>query len=153
MDKIISKLKSGNYKKISFVLGAGASVPSGIPDFRSKGGLYEMVKNKHNLTDPNLLFDINYFKKNPQVYYDYLKNRIDLDVINPSKTHLFIKKVEVKQMLFKVFTQNIDCLEEKAGVSSEKTIQCHGNYKQIICSLCKKEKKLEYFILKMCRHI
>ena len=142
---IMNKLINKEYSKISFLLGAGASTSTGLPDFRSAGGLYERISKKYNLKDSSLIFNINFFKKNPHIYYDYLKKRIDIDALEPAMSHKFMRKLQDKQLLKMIFTQNIDCLEFKAGVYSSNVIQCHGNVKTIICSECRKENSSEKF--------
>jgi NAD-dependent SIR2 family protein deacetylase len=139
---IINGLKLGNYKNISFLLGAGVSNAAGIPDFRSKQGKYIKIKEKYGLKSPESLFDINFFKNNPEIFYDYLK-LISFDEYNPTKTHYFLKLLNDKNYLNMIYTQNIDGLEEKAGVDKNKIVYAHGNIKEAICSTCRKQHCVE----------
>ena len=62
-------LKSGHFKKIAVMTGAGISVSAGIPDFRSKGGLYETLKTK-GYPKPEIVFDLGTFRSNPSLFYE-----------------------------------------------------------------------------------
>lgn len=59
---LAAKIKSGEVKQIVVMAGAGISVAAGIPDFRSKGGLYESIKKEYHMDRPECVFDINYFR-------------------------------------------------------------------------------------------
>lgn len=93
LDKFIYELKENKYKRVSFLLGAGISTAAGIPDFRSKDGLYEKIKGKYNLPKPSDLFHIGYFRENPQVYYTYLKTVIG-KTHNPTNSHVNLNKIK-----------------------------------------------------------
>lgn len=60
-------------KNILIVTGAGISVSCGIPDFRSKGGLYDRIRTEYGLEEPEAMFDINYFLQNPRPFYAFAK--------------------------------------------------------------------------------
>lgn len=147
MDKLVNIIKQNKVKNISFLLGAGASTSAGIPDFRSESGLYNKIKTKMGLEKPENLFDITYFKQNPEKFYYYVKHisTAEYDKYNPTVTHKFIKIIENKNMLNLVYTQNIDSLEIKAGVSEHKVIQAHGHRRRAKCTGCKKEYPIEHF--------
>jgi NAD-dependent SIR2 family protein deacetylase len=66
-----------NSKKIMVVTGAGVSVSCGIPDFRSKNGIYSRL-DEFQLDDPQQMFDIEYFKFQPQTFYSFAKVRSSL---------------------------------------------------------------------------
>ena len=115
--------------------GAGISVSAGIPDFRSpETGIYANLA-EYNLPTPETLFEINYFKEKPQAFYKFAKN-FDLDNFNPTPTHFFLKLIQDKGILWKNITQNIDNLEEKAGLDMENVIQAHGANRGAECSVC-----------------
>lgn len=61
-------------KKIVVLSGAGVSVSCGIPDFRSPGGLYDTVRQRFGLEEPQALFDIQYFKKSPKPFFTLAKD-------------------------------------------------------------------------------
>lgn len=99
-DKLIAGLKEGTYKKILVLTGAGISVSAGIPDFRSpKIGLYATLKGKYDIDDPSDIFNIEYFKSNPEVFYDFSKE-FDWTKYDPTPTHYFIKLLNEKGLLY-----------------------------------------------------
>jgi NAD-dependent SIR2 family protein deacetylase len=124
-----------NSKNITFFTGAGVSVNSGIPDFRSEGGLYSFVKQKYDLPFAEAIFDIDYFKEKPEPFFDLSKDLINKD-IQPTIAHKFIAWLEEHNKISLVMTQNIDMLHQKAG--NKKVVECHGSYQTAHCLNCKK---------------
>jgi len=128
-------IKNGYAKKIVMLTGAGISVSSGIPDFRSqKTGLYHNIK-KYNLTNPELLFNREYIIKNPKPFYTLVKEFISKEY-KPSFTHYLSILFNQKGLLLKYYTQNIDSLDSKAGLSSPYLTECHGHMRTATCSNC-----------------
>eukprot|EP01132_Coremiostelium_polycephalum_P010121 gene10121-12413_t len=125
--------KSNN---IVIITGAGVSVSCGIPDFRSKGGVYDIIEKKYDLPQPESLFDINYLKTDPRPFFEFAKE-IYPGAYKPSPTHNFIRKLEEKGKLLRNYTQNIDTLEHLAGITEEKLVNCHGSFKTATCIKCK----------------
>ena len=107
-------------KNVLILCGAGISTSAGIPDFRSPGtGLFNNVQDylvKYNLTEPTQLFTYEFFKKDPGPYYDLCKDiKYPKDGVKPTNAHYFMKLLEVKNLLLRVYTQNIDMLERDSG--------------------------------------
>ncbi|KAF9219745.1 SIR2-domain-containing protein [Gyrodon lividus] len=125
-----------NSKRIVILTGAGISVSCGIPDFRSRNGLYATLKERgeYDLDDPQQMFDIHYFKENPTVFYSFASQIYPSNFI-PSPCHRFIKLLEDKDKLLRNYTQNIDTLETLAGIS--RVLQCHGSFKTATCLQCR----------------
>ncbi|KAF9564294.1 SIR2-domain-containing protein [Agrocybe pediades] len=123
-------------QRILILTGAGISVSCGIPDFRSRDGLYSSLKTKgeYDLDDPQQMFDINYFRENPSVFYSFASQIYPSNFV-PSPCHRFIKLIEDKGKLLRNYTQNIDTLETLAGV--KKVLQCHGSFATASCLLCR----------------
>ena len=119
-------------QKILVFTGAGLSTESGIPDFRSPGGLWEKY-------DP---MDFYYQKiisdeKARTKYWEMIKDVYGiLQNAAPNRAHLAIKALEDKGKLLAVVTQNIDGLHHEAGNSPEKTIEIHGTVATISCLSC-----------------
>ena len=91
------------------------SVAAGIPDFRSPGtGLYSKLE-KYKLPYPEAIFEINYYKKNPEAFLTLSKELLTAN-FEPTLGHAFIKKLNDEGMLYMNMTQNIDDLELKAGL-------------------------------------
>ena len=135
-------IKNGYTKKILMLTGAGISVKSGIPDFRSPGtGLYYNIK-KYNLSDPDLLFNREYIKNNPKPFYTLVKEFISKEY-NPSISHYLSVLFNQKGLLMKYYTQNIDSLDLKAGLKSPYLIECHGHMRTATCLNCGNKINIE----------
>ena len=138
----ISKLKSNSFKRIYFMVGAGISTNAGIPDFRSKTGLFQQLRDKHNLSSPEEFFYKTTFLAHPEYFYEFCKN-FDLSQTKPTTTHLFMSYLTLKKQIVKyIFTQNIDGLELKARIPKEKIVFAHGNFNEGHCPLCKEERDI-----------
>ena len=118
-------------KKDCVVLsGAGISAESGIPTFRTKGGLWEKY-------DPTVYASIEVFRKDPSKYWQIRGNFIrDYATYKPNAAHRALARLEQMGIVRHVITQNIDGLHRKAG--SQNVIEIHGSLREIICQLCGK---------------
>lgn len=132
IDDVVHLLKTS--KKIMVLTGAGVSVSCGIPDFRSRNGIYaRLAVDFPDLPDPQAMFDINYFRNDPRPFFKFAKE-IYPGQFEPSKCHKFIKLIEDHNRLLHNYTQNIDTLEQQAGI--KKVIQCHGSFATATCMNC-----------------
>ena len=136
-NKFINDFKEENYKKILFMVGAGISTSAGIPDFRSKTGLFKQLQDKYNLSTPEEFFLLSTFLKKPNYFYEFTK-LFDLSKVNPTISHKFMNYLISKNIVKYVFTQNIDGLEKKAKIPDEKLIFAHGNFYTGHCGKCKR---------------
>ena len=142
-EEIISGLKSGTFRDIIFITGAGISTSAGIPDFRSKGGLFEQTMKKYGLSRPETFFQINYFYNHPKHFYDFCKG-FDISDCKPTITHLFMGFLcNEKKIVKRIFTQNVDGLELLAGVPRNKMTFAHGTITEAGCPHCLKKYDLE----------
>ncbi|KAG8036403.1 hypothetical protein G9C98_003725 [Cotesia typhae] len=124
-----------NSKKIIVLTGAGVSVSCGIPDFRSRDGIYSrLAQDFPDLPDPQAMFDINYFGQDPRPFFKFARE-IYPGQFKPSPCHRFIKMLEKKEKLLRNYSQNIDTLEQVAGI--ENVIECHGSFATASCTKCK----------------
>lgn len=124
---------------IAFFTGAGISTLSGIPDFRSKNGLYS---NRYHGKKPEKILHIKYFNKHPEEFYAFYREKLLIDNIDPNVIHLFISELQQLGKEVTVVTQNIDDLHEKAG--SLKIHNLHGTIHRNYCVDCKKEYDIDY---------
>ena len=135
-------IKNGYAKKILMLTGAGISVKSGIPDFRSPGtGLYYNIK-KYNLSNPDLLFNRQFIINNPKPFFTLVKEFISKDY-KPSISHYLSVLFNKKGLLMKYYTQNIDSLDLKAGLIPPYLIECHGHMRTGTCINCSKKINIE----------
>jgi len=108
--------------------GAGVSTLSGIRDFRGKNGLYRDM-------DAEKIFDIEYFKKDPSLYYGKAGSFIyNIDEKEASVVHIVLGELEQRGCLKALITQNIDLLHQKGG--SNNVIEIHGSPKTHYCLRC-----------------
>ncbi|KAK2737166.1 NAD-dependent histone deacetylase sir2 [Myotisia sp. PD_48] len=134
VDDVVGLIKRS--KNIVVLTGAGISTSLGIPDFRSKDiGLYSKIAHL-GLSDPQEVFDIDVFREDPSIFFSVAKDILPT-VRRFSPTHAFIRLLQDKGKLLTNFTQNIDNLEEHAGILPEKLIQCHGSFATATCLDCK----------------
>lgn len=118
---------------IVFFTGAGVSVASGIPDFRSMGGLFdEISKGGHS---PEYLLSINHLEDDPDSFIRFYKKRLLLADKSPNTVHEFIADLESGGRSDGVITQNIDGLHADAG--SRKVDELHGSLNQFYCMECR----------------
>jgi len=142
-ETLVQGIKEKRFKKVVFLTGAGISVASGIPDFRTPGtGLYSKVQSL-NLPHPEALFSIDYFKERPEAFYSFAKAYIDLLDAKPVLAHHFIKIFNDEKILHRSYTQNVDGLELEAGLPAGKLIEAHGHLRSATCISCKKAKDME----------
>ena len=109
--------------------GAGVSVPSGIPDFRSPGeGLWEKV-------NPMEVAHIDVFRRDPDRFWHFYSQRFAvLGEKEPNDAHRAIAELERRGLIEGVVTQNIDRLHRAAG--SERVIEVHGSIDECVCLEC-----------------
>ena len=117
------------------ITGAGISTSLGIPDFRSKDtGFYTKLL-AMGIEEPEEVFDIHEFDFNPRTFYELAGDILpDLNFYSP--THGFIRLLQDMGKLQTNYTQNIDNLEELAGIDRARLIQCHGSFATATCRLC-----------------
>ncbi|THV90885.1 SIR2-domain-containing protein [Aureobasidium pullulans] len=138
VDDAVSLLQKS--KNIMVITGAGISTSLGIPDFRSKNtGFYSKLLAR-GFDSPEDVFDIGNFDEDPTHFYELAHDILPVtDRCSP--THAFIKLLQDKQKLLTNYTQNIDNIEEYAGIDPERLIQCHGSWATASCRKCHTEVK------------
>ncbi|KAL6926841.1 hypothetical protein ACO0SA_004949 [Hanseniaspora valbyensis] len=132
LEQVIEKISIA--KKVLVLTGAGISTSLGIPDFRSKNGLYEKVSSL-NLDDAQDVFTLDVFLENPSIFYSIAHEILPPDGIF-SPLHAFIKLLQDKGILLRNYTQNIDNIESFVGIEDDKVIQCHGSFATATCVTC-----------------
>jgi NAD-dependent SIR2 family protein deacetylase len=129
----ISKLIQRS-KRIVVLTGAGISASCGIPTFRGNGKFYDIAAQKFGLPDGHAIMDSRYFDKDPRPFFTVAHHLYPFGH-KPSKTHFFIAALEKSGRLLRDYTQNIDTLENLAGIN--KVVYCHGSFRTFTCTVCK----------------
>lgn len=139
MDTKIEKLQHwiDSSKKIVFFGGAGVSTESGVPDFRSKDGLYNQHDVNFEKYQPEYLLSHSCLTDEPKVFFEYYRQKMDARSVQPNAAHKFLAELEKSGKLIGIVTQNIDGLHQKAG--SEKVFEVHGSTLRNYCSRCQKK--------------
>lgn len=117
---------------IVFFGGAGVSTESGIPDFRSKDGLY----NQKYKYPPEEILSHSFFMKNTEEFYKFYREKLNSFKYEPNVTHYKLAKLEKAGKLKAIITQNIDGLHQKAG--SKNVFELHGSVYRNYCMKCGK---------------
>jgi NAD-dependent deacetylase len=131
LDQFAAKIRASS--EIVVFTGAGISTESGIPDFRSPGGLWTRYK--------------------PVTYQEYLasevarvsawKRRLETHETTknakPNLGHYFVNSLNVKEKLIGLITQNVDGLHSEAGLPDDRIVELHGSNRKVICLSCSKE--------------
>lgn len=144
MNKNIEKLKEiiNNSKNIVVFTGAGISVPSGIPDFRSSNGLYS-EKIKGNIS-PETVVSHDFFMLLPDEFYNFYKSKMIYKNAKPNIAHKFFAELEKQGKVSVVITQNTDGLHQLAG--SKNVLEIHGSIYRNFCTKCHKVFNLDYIL-------
>ena len=121
-----------NSDNIVFFGGAGVSTASGIKDFRSKDGLYNM---KYDCP-PEEILSHHFFLENTKEFYRFYQDKMNCIDKKPNSCHLYLTKLEKKGKLKAIITQNIDGLHQKA--KSKNVLELHGSIYRNRCMICNK---------------
>ena len=140
MEEKINNLKDiiNSSNNIVFFGGAGVSTESGIPDFRSKDGLY----NQKYKYPPEMILSHTFFLNNTEEFYKFYKEKMNSLKYKPNITHNVLSRLEKEGKLKAVITQNIDGLHQKAG--SKAVYELHGSVLRNYCMKCRKKYNAEY---------
>lgn len=126
-------------RKITVLTGAGISTESGIPDFRSSGGLWS---NNRSFVD---IVSKDYYEEDPAAFWHAFKDIFQIKLAGqylPNKGHHFFADLENMGKEVSIITQNIDGLHELAG--STNVFEIHGNIRQAYCPTCQQGYDLSY---------
>lgn len=130
IEKLKESIEESN--NIVFFGGAGVSTESGIPDFRSKDGLY----NQKYKYPPEEILSHHFFMNYTEEFYQFYKEKMNSLKYEPNITHKKLAELETQGKLKAVITQNIDGLHQKAG--SKTVYELHGSVLRNYCMQCHK---------------
>ncbi|RAP20983.1 hypothetical protein C2W59_03811 [Bacillus pumilus] len=126
---------------IMVLSGAGMSTESGIPDFRSTGGLWTEDTARMEAMSRS------YFLSNPHQFWPKFKELFQMKMsgeYEPNSGHTFLASLEKQGKLVEIFTQNIDGLHKKAG--SQHVYELHGSIQTATCPSCQATYELPYLL-------
>lgn len=128
VEKIAAKLSRGG--RNVFFTGAGISTESGIPDYRSQGGLWQKYQ--------PVYFDD--FMNDGSARIEYWRRQVEqypaMSTASPNSAHMALYTLYRKGLLVAVITQNIDGLHQASGLPEEMIIELHGNALRVRCMSC-----------------
>jgi NAD-dependent deacetylase len=129
IERIARKIRKS--RKNIFFTGAGISTESGIPDYRSQGGIWDKFR--------PVYFDE--FMSSRDAREEYWRRWKELYVgiqrARPNVGHTSIARLDQLGLLHAVITQNVDGLHQLSGLADEKIIELHGNTRRIRCLNCR----------------
>ncbi|CAK4647696.1 unnamed protein product [Aphanomyces euteiches] len=135
---IVESLRHGNIQRVVVLIGAGVSTASGIPDFRSPGGMYDTLR-PELLTatvdekawlcfDPTGVVSWDLFQYNPFLYLE-----------KPTIAHAFLQLLNDKGLLQRVYSQNIDGLVHQLTIPRDRIVDVHGTLHKVMCEYCQND--------------
>lgn len=123
-------------KNIVFFGGAGVSTGSGIPDFRSKNGLYNNMPKEYSNVEPEYMLSHKCLYTQSELFFAFYRAVMDVRDYEPNAVHKYLARLEEQGKMRGVVTQNIDMLHEAAG--SKKLFKIHGTVSTNHCEKCGK---------------
>lgn len=129
-------------RQIVVFTGAGISVPSGIPDFRSETGIYS--QKKKDQPKPEQIVSHDYFVNHTKEFYDFYKSKMLYPNAKPNLAHKYFAHLETTGKNVIVVTQNIDGLHQEAG--SSMVYELHGNVHRNYCERCGRSFGINYIL-------
>ena len=137
--KRLKELVDGS-DNIVFFGGAGVSTESGIPDFRSTGGLYHQEWKY----PPEVILSHTFYESNPEEFFRFYRAKMLAPDAKPNDAHKKLAEWEATGKLKAVITQNIDGLHQAAG--SRRVLELHGSVHRNHCEKCGKFYGLDYIL-------
>jgi NAD-dependent deacetylase len=131
LDEFAARIRESD--EIVVFTGAGISTESGIPDFRSPGGIwtrYRPVTFQEYMTSESARIEA--WKRRLDGWEQYRNAK-------PNVGHHFIQALSLKEKLIGLITQNVDGLHSMAGLAEDKIVELHGSNRKILCMGCTKE--------------
>jgi len=142
MKESVAKLKElvDGSDNIVFFGGAGVSTESGIPDFRSTGGLYHQEWKY----PPEVILSHTFYESNPEEFFRFYRAKLLAPDAKPNAAHRKLAELEKLGKLKAVVTQNIDGLHQAAG--SVNVLELHGSVHRNHCERCGHFYGLDYIL-------
>jgi NAD-dependent deacetylase len=134
MEQTIERIRKAiaNSRRIVFLGGAGVSTDSGILDFRSPKGIYN-VRSQYGVPY-EVMLSHTYFVEHPDTFYDFYWSTMVNAAAKPNQAHLALAEYERSGHEIAILTQNIDGLHQDAG--SKRVYELHGSVRRYFCLGC-----------------
>lgn len=136
-----TEIEQANY--VTFLTGAGVSTPSGIPDYRSKNGIYN-----DSIEKPETILSAETLYHRPELFYHFVLNNMYFPDAKPNIIHQ--KIAEICNNKGHLITQNVDSLDLKAG--NQQVTQFHGNLYQLYYTKCQQTVKYSTYAQSYLHH-
>ena len=142
MTDAVKKLKElvDSSNNIVFFGGAGVSTESGIPDFRSTGGLYHQEWKY----PPEVILSHTFYESNPEEFFRFYRAKMLAPEAKPNAAHRKLAEWGQQGKLKAIVTQNIDGLHQAAG--SQRVLELHGSVHRNYCERCRKFYDLDHIL-------
>ena len=142
MTETVKRLKElvGGSDNIVFFGGAGVSTESGIPDFRSTGGLYHQEWKY----PPEVILSHTFYESNPEEFFRFYRAKLLISGVKPNAAHYKLAEWEKAGKLKAIVTQNIDGLHQAAG--SRRVLELHGSVHRNYCEKCGKFHSFDFML-------
>ena len=137
--KRLKELVDGS-DNIVFFGGAGVSTESGIPDFRSTGGLYHQEWKY----PPETILSHTFYESNPEEFFRFSRAKLLISGVKPNAAHYKLAEWEKAGKLKAIVTQNIDGLHQAAG--SRRVLELHGSVHRNYCEKCGKFHSFDFML-------
>ena len=137
--KRLKELVDGS-DNIVFFGGAGVSTESGIPDFRSTGGLYHQEWKY----PPEVILSHTFYESNPEEFFRLYRAKLLISGVKPNAAHYKLAEWEKAGKLKAIVTQNIDGLHQAAG--SRRVLELHGSVHRNYCEKCGKFHSFDFML-------
>ena len=139
MDRLREIIRKG--RRIVFFGGAGVSTESGIPDFRSAGGLFQQ---KYGELTPEMMLSQSFFYLHPAKFFEFYRENMLHPEASPNAAHLKLFELEQARKLRGIVTQNIDGLHRIAG--NRLVYEIHGSVHENYCMDCGRQYDLNWLL-------
>ena len=139
MDRLQEIIRKG--RRIVFFGGAGVSTESGIPDFRSAGGLF---RQKYGELTPEMMLSQSFFYLHPAKFFEFYRENMLHPDAKPNAAHLKLFELEQAKKLRGIVTQNIDGLHRLAG--NRLVYEIHGSVHENYCMDCGRQYDLNWLL-------
>ncbi|CAJ1366646.1 unnamed protein product [Effrenium voratum] len=141
IEGVAKYMQASKCKNVVVMCGAGISTSAGIPDFRTPGsGLYEDNLQRYNLSQPELMFDLAFFRSQPAPFYELCKE-LWPGTYRPTRAHYFIRLLEEKGVLRRCYTQKTLWSGKLVSARRRKLWRRMGTWmKPMSSTLCRRER-------------